>query len=245
MTRCSWTSRAQRLTASDRNSPEHHLHQQPDHCVLNALRHLIGIHERRFASQSTGHAVLNALRHLIGIHARPSWTPNHQSGHVLNALRHLIGIHARPSWTPNHQSGHVLNALRHLIGIHYEITWARQPPQLVLNALRHLIGVHCSTWPGCLVVSRAQRLTASDRNSRRFHGGLVCEPRCAQRLTASDRNSRFCAARQLFRRRVLNALRHLIGIHQTDQRETKNYPNVLNALRHLIGIHIVPSALAW
>ena len=88
----------------------------------------------------------------------------------------------------------------------------------VLNALRHLIGIHdvpdgdqtISYRPG------AQRLTASDRNSTpEVFRQERSNPAGAQRLTASDRNSQLNGelVQGSASHPVLNALRHLIGIH--------------------------------
>ena len=136
--------------------------------------------------------VLNALRHLIGIHNLFHFVNGSKAG-VLNALRHLIGIHRLDLLLDAVDLVEVLNALRHLIGIHHLKTPTTPifcAP--VLNALRHLIGIHAPEHRGRRPVRyRAQRLTASHRNSLGFAVGERGRPRMprAQRLTASHRNS--------------------------------------------------------
>ncbi len=60
--------------------------------VLNAFRHLRGVHLRVRRSAITFSAVLNAFRHLRGVHPREPYD-DCQHITVLNAFRHLRGVH--------------------------------------------------------------------------------------------------------------------------------------------------------
>ena len=63
-------------------------------------------------------------------------------------------------------------------------------------------------------------------------------PLSAQRLTASHRIHEVAGAGDVQAQIVLNALRHLIGIHLLPLVYVWGFAPVLNALRHLIGIHL-------
>ena len=153
---------AQRLTASHRNSQLSSARPMCRYIVLNALRHLIGIHLARIN--------IDAALYLL------CSTPYGIS----------IGIHRSALFTPSSPP----SSAQRLTASHRNSLEKNRPDLLrncVLNALRHLIGIHPILYVRIFRLNSAQRLTASHRNSRRCNRPRTRSRRGAQRLTASHR----------------------------------------------------------
>ena len=114
-TRDCGSRRAQRLSASDIGSQDHHRSEGHDLLVLNAFRHQISVDRVKVDIAEHREVVLNAFRHQISVHS-VRWHPCTRTDCAQRLSASDIGSPARDQLRVEPNEG--LNAFRHQISVH-------------------------------------------------------------------------------------------------------------------------------